>query len=311
MTTSNAPNSSQSSTSCGAQWHVKLRQILIDYFDESELETLCFDLRVDYDSLAGTAKATKAIALIEHLVHLGRVVELIDYCSQLRPNIPWSDLRSAAISNPLIDSSAPQREQAGASADRRPKKRAGAAVVPARPYLLALSGVVVVLVAIIGFLVINPPHDSDTTPSPTPTVTRTPAPTRRPTDTPTPTAEPIPTPELVLLSGTENYEANGKSWVRYRLNVTNWRAFPPELFQSAPDLPPCGSNTEASRTWVDIYDAADGTKIYGFCGLSSPKDLNGLWFAVEQGTVPPAAVYVELIDRRESLIYRSNAVPVR
>ena len=38
----------------------QLRQTLSSRFNESELRTLCFDLKVDYDDLPGKAKSDKA-----------------------------------------------------------------------------------------------------------------------------------------------------------------------------------------------------------------------------------------------------------
>jgi len=116
----------------------------------------------------------------------------------------------------------------------------------------------------------------------------------------------LPPPQLVL-TGTEDYVAGGREFVRYRLLVNNWNFYPQELFEPAPDLPPCGANTEASRTWVDIYDQ-DGSRIYGFYALSSPEGLKNLWFAVEQGRSPPKGVYITLTDRRCDIVYRSNLV---
>src|SRR5262245_14279309 len=70
----------------------------------------------------------------------------------------------------------------------------------------------------------------------------------------------LPTPQLVL-TGTEDYiDAFGTPFTRYNLCVNNWSAFPAELFKAAPDLPPCGLNTNASRTWVEIF--GDGQYIY-------------------------------------------------
>ncbi|HEC16867.1 MAG TPA: PASTA domain-containing protein [Sedimenticola sp.] len=117
-----------------------------------------------------------------------------------------------------------------------------------------------------------------------------------------------PLAPLLGFAGTEDYEANGRLWTRYRIPVTNWADFPPELFQAAPDLPPCGLNDNASRTWVDIYNGATGARIYGFCALGAPSDLQRLWFAVERGGAPPAGVYIELHDRRTGSRYRSNRV---
>lgn len=116
----------------------------------------------------------------------------------------------------------------------------------------------------------------------------------------------LPSPKLTLI-GTEDYTTSGGEYTRYKLSVTNWNAYPAELFESAPDLPACGLNTESSRTWVDIYDDS-GKRLYGFCALSSPSDLQNLWFAVKKGETPPKRVYVVLKDRRCDEEYTSNQV---
>ncbi len=118
----------------------------------------------------------------------------------------------------------------------------------------------------------------------------------------------LPSPELTL-AGTEDYTAGGGEYTRYLLSVTNWNAYPGELFESAPDLPPCGLNTESSRMWVDIYDAS-GKRLYGFCALSSPSDLQNLWFAVKKGETPPKSVFVVLKDRRCNEDFTSNQVTI-
>lgn len=119
----------------------------------------------------------------------------------------------------------------------------------------------------------------------------------------------IPAPELTFL-GTENYTANNRQWVRYNLSITNWAQFPDELFASAPNLPPCGSNTNASRTWVYIYNARDDAYIYGYCVFSSSQKLQSFSFSIAQGALPPQAVYIVLIDRQENVDYRSNDVAI-
>jgi hypothetical protein len=120
-------------------------------------------------------------------------------------------------------------------------------------------------------------------------------------------APPLPNPKLVF-TGTQNYVANGQHWVRYNLRVVNFAAYPNSMFAPAPNLPPCGSNTKASRTWVDIYDASNGKRLYGFCALGAPQDLTKLWFAVKQGQHPPAFVYIVMTDRRTNMTYKSNRV---
>ena len=122
-------------------------------------------------------------------------------------------------------------------------------------------------------------------------------------------AQPIPIPQLIL-NGAEEYDANGKTWVRYKLAIPNWTAFPAELFEPAPDLPPCGLNKNASRTWVNIQDAKNDSYIYGFCALTSPERLNAISFAVEKGINPPEAVYVLLKDRQKNTTYRSNTIGI-
>src|SRR6185437_3193103 len=95
----------------------------------------------------------------------------------------------------------------------------------------------------------------------------------------------------------ERYTAGGQEWVRYVYDVTNKAAYPAELFVAAPDLPPCGLNANASRTWIDIYDRG-GKRIYGFCALKSPDQLGRIWFAARLGTPPPSAIYIEITDRK-------------
>ncbi len=69
----------------------RLRQILNDYFDESELRDLCFDLRVDYQSLPGEGKSSKARELIAHCERRGQLDVLERKCRELRPHASWTD----------------------------------------------------------------------------------------------------------------------------------------------------------------------------------------------------------------------------
>ena len=91
------------------------------------------------------------------------------------------------------------------------------------------------------------------------------------------------------------------------LTITNRAQYPNALFAASPSLPPCGLNTSASRTWVDIFDGG-GNRIYGFCALGSNVDLDGLWFAL--GGASPASVYVTLTDRLSNQVYTSNVVDI-
>ena len=114
----------------------------------------------------------------------------------------------------------------------------------------------------------------------------------------------LPNPVL-FLAGTEYFQDKGKQWTRYIYVVDNRDVYPNDMFAAAPDLPPCGANTKASRTWVDIYDQS-GKRLNGFCALGKSGDLGKIWFALESDAVPPSWVYVELNDRKTSTTYNSN-----
>lgn len=114
----------------------------------------------------------------------------------------------------------------------------------------------------------------------------------------------IPNPVLYL-THTESVTTNGKEFLRYHYDILNKGSYPADFFAAAPTLPPCGTNTKASRTWVDFYDQS-GKRLNGFCALGSPKDLSNLWIAVESNVVPPSWVYVEFTDRKTNTKYKSN-----
>ncbi|HKP71776.1 MAG TPA: hypothetical protein VJT82_02495 [Pyrinomonadaceae bacterium] len=113
----------------------------------------------------------------------------------------------------------------------------------------------------------------------------------------------LPNPSIMFV-GQEFYETGGKQFTRYRYRVDNPEAYPNELFAAAPDLPPCGANTKASRTWVDIYDST-GKRLNGFCALGNTTDLGQLWFATDRDAIPPSWIYIEFTDRKTGTKYKS------
>ena len=117
--------------------------------------------------------------------------------------------------------------------------------------------------------------------------------------------QPIPNPILYLTSA-QVYQVRGQNLVRYSYDVFNKDAYPAAMFAAAPGLPPCGSNTNSSRTWVDFYNGRTNQRIYGFCALGSPSNLGSIWFALPEDQVPPSYVYIELNDRQTNTKYRSN-----
>ncbi len=119
----------------------------------------------------------------------------------------------------------------------------------------------------------------------------------------------LPNPNLIY-TGSEDYiGSDGNEYTRYRLGVTNSSTFPDELFVPSPHLPPCGLDTNASRTWVDIYDN-NNVYLYGFCGLSSSDQLNDIWVDTLKGITPPEALYIKMVDRECNLTYTSNIAKI-
>ncbi|MCL4267287.1 MAG: hypothetical protein KJ069_29180 [Anaerolineae bacterium] len=68
----------------------QLRQILITCFSESELQDLCFDLNIDFESLPGLGKNDKVRELIRYFQRHGQYSELVEVCRNMRPFAPWT-----------------------------------------------------------------------------------------------------------------------------------------------------------------------------------------------------------------------------
>jgi len=114
----------------------------------------------------------------------------------------------------------------------------------------------------------------------------------------------LPNPVLYFL-GAEYVQINGKQITRYRFDVLNKDQYPDDMFAQSPALPPCGANTKAARTWVDLYDQS-GKRLNGFCALGKSADLNGIWFGLDTDIIPPSYIYIELNDRKTNTKYKSN-----
>ncbi|WP_320043000.1 C25 family cysteine peptidase [uncultured Desulfobacter sp.] len=123
--------------------------------------------------------------------------------------------------------------------------------------------------------------------------------------------DPVCYPDLnapkLSLKGTQTIPLHGNIYKFFKLNVTNWSSFPNDLFTPSPWLPPCGSNPNASRTWIKIYDQ-DDRQLYGFCAFNSNDDLTKIWFSVRNGNPTPKSVYVVLEDRECDIKYTSNKI---
>lgn len=105
----------------------------------------------------------------------------------------------------------------------------------------------------------------------------------------------------------ENVNIRGTNFTRFHLSIRNWDAFSSDLFRPSPELPPCGRNTRASRTWVDIFNN-EGQKLYGYCGFGKNEHLQNFSFARRAGHPLPATCYVVLWDRKTNKKLVSNKV---
>jgi hypothetical protein len=116
-------------------------------------------------------------------------------------------------------------------------------------------------------------------------------------------AQPNP---IIYLTHAEHVTVRGQALVRYHYDVFNRDQYPAAMFAAAPALPPCGSNANASRAWVDILDGRTNRRLNGFCALGNPANMSDLWFALPEGELPPSYIYLEINDRQTNTKYRSN-----
>ncbi|MGH9972096.1 MAG: hypothetical protein ACREBG_30485 [Pyrinomonadaceae bacterium] len=69
----------------------RLRKQLVQYFLMDEFIVLCSDLEIPYDELRKGGLEVQADELVQRLENLGRIPDLVAYCSQKRPNVSWED----------------------------------------------------------------------------------------------------------------------------------------------------------------------------------------------------------------------------
>jgi hypothetical protein len=93
------------------------------------------------------------------------------------------------------------------------------------------------------------------------------------------------------------FSSGEDNWFTYHLRITNTDIIPEDMFASAPDLPACGLNEEASRTYMHIYDQND-TLLTTYCGIESPDELEAFAFNINAANPQPEMLKIELEDRR-------------
>ena len=117
-------------------------------------------------------------------------------------------------------------------------------------------------------------------------------------------AQDLPRPVIKVVR-LEDKVNNGYRVRTFEMEITNRGEFAAELFAPSPDLPPCGKNANSARTWINIYNE-NGARLYGWCALKTIEDLASLRFHLPADIKQPDKIYIDLIDRREQRIARSE-----
>ena len=72
--------------------HVRLRELLLDFFGMADLQELCDTLQIPWDDLEGGVKKVKVLSLIQYCKNRRRLGELIDAARNSDPSratLPW------------------------------------------------------------------------------------------------------------------------------------------------------------------------------------------------------------------------------
>ena len=98
--------------------------------------------------------------------------------------------------------------------------------------------------------------------------------------------------------------SDGKTYIKVTLGIKNYDDYK-GLFYRARQV--CGDNKDASRGWVNIFNAETGAQIYRYCNFQQSTDLQNLRFMVTREDLPKG-VFVVFEDRDQAKNYQSNCV---
>ena len=188
-----------------------LRKILASRLSQGELETLCFDLGIDFDDLPGETKSDKARELIEYIDNRDQISRLIEVLKLQRPDIPWDSVIKEAKEPPseVVQFQEEDGKEPHQGYSQRLRawfgKLSDAAQVAIIVAIIGLCGglSVAVVEGVMPYVVtrianstLTPTHTptATITPTPSPTTTRMPSPSSTHTPSSTPTATPTPSP---------------------------------------------------------------------------------------------------------------------
>jgi hypothetical protein len=117
----------------------------------------------------------------------------------------------------------------------------------------------------------------------------------------------IPDPVLVWRNVETVKGSDGNPYIGITLGISNYAQFPAILFAKDSTLPPCGSNTAASRAWLRVYDAQSNKEINNYCRMNTASELRTFSFNVKRENLP-SRVYVVVDDRAAKKTYKSNCI---
>jgi hypothetical protein len=121
-------------------------------------------------------------------------------------------------------------------------------------------------------------------------------------------AQGLPRPEIRLV-GVADAVNNGYPVKAYEIEVVNRGEYSDDLFLQTAVLPPCGKNPNASRTWINLY-VDRGARIQGWCVIKDSGELASLRFNIAARAPQPKTIFIDLVDRFEGIVVRSNKIKI-
>ena len=92
---------------------VALRNGLLQTFSIDDLMSLCFDLDLEYDDIAGQTRKIKIEKIIDLFSNKGNLVDLINYCIEQRPNYKWPDPFAREINTTVVEQNPERKKELG------------------------------------------------------------------------------------------------------------------------------------------------------------------------------------------------------
>ena len=72
---------------------VQVYELMDGYMSQDEIQRAAFDLSIEWDSVEGTSKLTKAMNFITMVDRRGRMGELVNVLKRERPDLGWPEIK--------------------------------------------------------------------------------------------------------------------------------------------------------------------------------------------------------------------------